>query len=90
MRQLLIPPVRYFASIAYDAATGNMVLFGLFNVPTTWVWDGTTWTQQHPATSPPARFGASMTYDVATGNAVLFGGNGASVMGDFADTWTLR
>ena len=53
----------------------------------TWTWDGTTWTQQHPATAPPARFWASMAYDAATGNVVLFGGRDASGR-DIADTWT--
>ena len=49
----------------------------------TWTWDGTTWTQQHPATSPSARTFASMAYDPATSTAVLFGGKGT-----LADTWT--
>ena len=76
--------------MAYDAATGNIVLFGgginghgVQNV--TWVWDGTTWTKQAPATSPPARDAASMAYDAATGNVVLFGGFASGTLGD---TWT--
>jgi hypothetical protein len=66
-----------------------MVLFGgsgdsgLLN--DTWTWDGTTWTEQYPATSPPARDVASMAYDPATGNVVLFGGYGGSPLND---TWT--
>ena len=39
--------------MAYDAATGTVVLFGgrasdglVFN--DTWVWDGATWTKQFP------------------------------------------
>ena len=68
------------ASMAYDAATGNVVLFGGASghgvLNGTWVWDGTTWTKQAPATRPPARQGASMAYDAATGNMVLFGGAG--------------
>jgi hypothetical protein len=53
----------------------------------TWTWDGTTWTQQRPATSPPARFDGAMAYDVITGTAVLFGGtdSAGSLLGD---TWT--
>jgi hypothetical protein len=76
--------------MAYDPATGDMVLFGggsnsgLLN--DTWTWDGTTWTQQSPATSPPARYLASMAYDPATGDMVLFGGAGNS--GFLNDTWT--
>ena len=75
------PPARWYAAMAYDAATGTAVLFGGVNVhgntvSGTWTWDGTTWTQQHPATSPPALHAAAMAYDAATGTAVLFGGGG--------------
>src|SRR5215467_806721 len=59
------PAARFRAAVAYDAATGSVVLFGgavgfggrWGN--DTWTWNGTTWTQQHPATSPPARAFAS-------------------------------
>jgi len=35
------------ASIAYDVAAGNMVLFSGGTVPaSTWTWDGSTWTEQ--------------------------------------------
>lgn len=40
----------------------------------TWTWNGTTWTQQHPAHSPPPLATATMSYDAATGDMVLFGG----------------
>jgi hypothetical protein len=75
--------------VAYDAATGNVVLFGganggVFNA--TWVWDGTTWTQQHPATSPPAQAAAAMAYDATTGTVVLFSGDGSK--GLLGGTWT--
>src|SRR5690349_19205522 len=85
------PPARWGASMAYDAATGKVVLFGgvadrgfhVFN--DTWLWDGTTWAKQAPKTSPPGREEASMAYDAATGTVVLFGGreNGLAVN----DTW---
>jgi len=88
------PPGRYSASMAYDPSIGKIVLFGgsngscdgcLFN--DTWAWDGTTWTELHPATSPPARLGASMVFDSSLGQLVLFGGN--PLTGSyFADTWT--
>ena len=78
--------------MAYDAATGTVVLFGGrragLAVNDTWVWNGATWTRQFPKTSPPARTAASMAYDAATGNVVLFGGlNGAGVR-PLNDTWT--
>jgi len=82
--------------MAYDAAAGNVVLFGgandsgvnsSFNILNdTWLWNGTTWTEQFPTTSPSARSSATMSYDAATGNMVLFGGaNYYSVA--FNDTW---
>jgi hypothetical protein len=83
------------ASMAYDAGTGQLVLFGGYDPPglggpgflnDTWTWDGTTWTQLHPATSPPARAFASMAYDAGTGQLVLFGG-GITGTG-LEDTWT--
>ncbi len=88
------PPARSNAAIAYDAATGTVVLFGGFTRAAggtvtfgdTWTWDGSTWTKQSPASSPPARGAASMAYDAATGTVVLFGGSGAN--GPFSDTWT--
>ncbi len=78
--------------MAYDAATGTAVLFGgtangRRSLADTWTWDGTTWTQQHPATSPPARTGAAMAYDAATGTVVLFGGYGSGST-YFDGTWT--
>ena len=88
------PSPRIFASMAYDPATGDMVLFGGSSGATyrndTWTWpDGThTWTQQSPATSPPARWGASMAYDPATGDMVLFGGYNSAGTGQTNDTWT--
>jgi hypothetical protein len=82
------PSARYFASMAYDAATHTIVLFGGYGgagqLGDTWTWDGSTWTKQAPATSPPAEDGASMAYDAATGTIVLFGGYGS----DAGDTWT--
>jgi sugar lactone lactonase YvrE len=91
-----IPAVRVYAMMAYDAAAGNIVLFGgandsgvnsSFNILNdTWVWNGTTWTEQFPTTSPSARSSSTMSYDAATGNMVLFGGaNYYSVA--FNDTW---
>ena len=86
-------PARYGASMAYDAATGNVVLFsgndaGNGAVAGTWTWDGSTWTQLFPKTRPSPRFGASMAYDAATGNMVLFGGIAGGDRGVKGDTWT--
>jgi hypothetical protein len=43
------PPALSGEPMAYDAATGNVVLFSGGTVPaSTWTWDGSTWT--HPRT----------------------------------------
>jgi hypothetical protein len=81
------PPARIYHAMAYDAAHGQVVLFGGVvpngpNPPTTifndtWVWDGSNWTNVTPANSsnsPSARLLAGMAYDAARGKVVLFGG----------------
>jgi hypothetical protein len=85
------PSARGDANMAYDAATGSVVLFGgVDNTGTslsdTWTWNGSTWAQKTPGTSPPPRSAAAMAYDAATGTVVLFGGSGASAL--LNDTWT--
>jgi trimeric autotransporter adhesin len=84
------PSARINAALArtQDGTTNGAVLFGGFDgtnyLADTWTWDGTTWTQQTPATSPPARAGATMEY--YDGQVVLFGGFNGSTY--FNDTWT--
>ena len=52
------PPARADAAMAYDAATGTVVLFGGSGAngsfSDTWTWDGSTWTKQNPAAHPGA------------------------------------
>ena len=77
-------------ALAYDAAHGQVVMFGGFYggyLNDTWLWNGTTWTQVNPTHSPSPRSNAQMVYDAATGNVVLFGGL-TSVSTRAADTWT--
>jgi hypothetical protein len=75
--------------MAYDAATGTVVLFGGYGrsglMSGTWTWDGLTWTKQAPATRPSAS--GSMAYDAATGTIVLFGDDGSTWTWD-GSTWT--
>ncbi|MGH2691577.1 MAG: hypothetical protein ACRDHM_03645, partial [Actinomycetota bacterium] len=93
------PPPRGMAAMTFDPSTGTTLLFGgnvdtldfpgprqIYDAADTWTWDGTDWTEQHPATSPPARDHATMVYDEARGEVVLFGGAASG----FAkgDTWT--
>jgi hypothetical protein len=91
-----VPPPLQAASMAYDAAVGNVVLFGGLGLRDllndTWMWDGRTWIHQKPASSPPARVSASMAYDAARGKLVLFGGTGEHETREnglqLNDTWT--
>jgi N-acetylneuraminic acid mutarotase len=92
------PIRRYSPHVVYDAARGQVVLFGgnicqgasCFEVNDTWTFDGTSWTEQHPTNSPPARILGSMVYDAAHSEAVLFGGATCVLTQCFAmgDTWT--
>ena len=81
------PPALSGQPMAYDAATGNVVLFSGLARTGTWTWNGTTWTRHFPKTSPGGRSDESMAYDAATRTVVLFGG----VFGNHMvknDTWT--
>ena len=86
------PTVRSGASMAYDTATGQLVLFGGPSGPTTrlptttWVWSGTTWTKLAPSQSPPGRSRATMAYDAHTDQLIVFGGLGTS--GPLSTTWS--
>jgi hypothetical protein len=72
--------------MGYDPITRRVLLYGGFSnaggdLGDTWLWDGTNWTQQHPAASPGPRQDAVM----ASGEAlVLYGGEG---IGFQSDTW---
>lgn len=93
----MTPSPRTWSSMAYDSRRREIVLFGgatrsrggnvTRDTNETWVWDGTSWIQRHPATSPPARYLASMAYDAVRGEVVLFGGFSVS-NGRLGDTWT--
>jgi len=89
------PPGVEGGTMAYDAATGTVALFGGGDktalLRDTWTWNGTTWTKHAPAASPRAREGAMMAGDAATGTVLLFGGydGGAGTgLGLLHDTWT--
>jgi hypothetical protein len=72
------PPGAIGHAMAYDAARGQVVLFGGWDgsgLNDTWVWDGSNWVQKFPA-NPPGRYWHAMAYDAARGQVVLFGGYG--------------
>jgi hypothetical protein len=90
------PTARTGNGLAYDPATGRVVLFGgeqaldQQGLPTssdeTWTWDGTRWTQQAPLPSPSARAFPGMATDPANCSVVLFGGE-SSAFTDLGETW---
>ncbi len=76
------PSARSAPSIAFDAATGKMVLFGGYVtrgnyhefgdfVSDTWTWDGAGWTSVPTASGPVERTQAAMAYDSARRVVVL-------------------
>jgi putative cell wall-binding protein len=40
----------------------------------TWIWNGSVWSPQHPATSPPAAGGGCAAYDANTNQFIMYGG----------------
>jgi Galactose oxidase, central domain len=84
------PAARQGAMMAYDAAHGQVVLFGGLSTSgklmnDTWIWNGSNWTRQSPANSPSVRELGMMACDPATSEVVLFGGSNGS--NNLSDTW---
>jgi hypothetical protein len=90
------PSPRSASALAFDEATGTLILFGGGHLggggttallDDTWMWDGTTWSQLlKTSPNPPARVSAEMVYDPERRVIVLHGGYGNS--GFINDTWT--
>jgi PKD repeat protein len=84
------PSPRFEAGIAYDAADGEVVLFGGLNstrLGDTWVFAAGTWSRLSVSPAPSPREGAAMTYDAADGYVLLFGGEVSSSGYSPGDTW---
>ena len=64
------PPARDGASMSFDPANNNVILFGGMGksgpLNDTWEWNGNDWKQLFPKNSPPARVGAAMAYTPAS------------------------
>jgi hypothetical protein len=64
--------------MTYDAARGQVVLFGgygtseMFN--DTWTWDGTTWTQRSSLNKPGPRAFHALAFAIRSAKVLLFGG----------------
>ncbi len=84
------PQPRIDGTIAYDAATASLYLFGgqgEGNLNDLWAFALTTntWKQLAPAGAPPpVRFGHTLVNDTKRNRLVLFGGQGR---GFFSDVW---
>jgi hypothetical protein len=92
------PSPRSGAAMAYDPAARTVVLFsgvgagagGGALLDDTWTWNGSGWTELHPASAPPFRSGGMLAYAPATRQLVLTGSEfpgyeGATPLGN---TWT--
>jgi len=85
----------YAHEMAYDAAHGQVVLFGgliggVGASTQTWIWDGADWINKTPAAplpSPPARSESqTMVYDSTLGAIILF--DGGETWSWDGSTWT--
>lgn len=96
------PPARFNAGMTLEPLSNNILMFGgwgsqginLIPLGDTWIWNGTTWTQQ-PAPNPPARNDHAIATDTARGVIVMFGGEqSGNILGDtwerVGGVWTQR
>jgi len=92
------PHPSYSSSMAFDAATGQLVLFGTPDggscpTPLTWTWDGAGWTSHTQANIPAGREYPTLAYDPHSKQVVMFGGTaytpGCATGGgqQLTDTW---
>jgi hypothetical protein len=88
------PPGREGASLAYDAARGQVLMFGgsgsAGSMNDTWVKGAGCWTQSEPSVSPPTRDNAAIAFDPVHNLTVMYGGirhdPGKAVV-ILSDTW---
>ncbi|HEX3793923.1 MAG TPA: hypothetical protein VHV57_05450 [Acidimicrobiales bacterium] len=95
-------PARDNAAMDYDAALGEVVLYGgmdenptngvLLGSNETWAYNGSVWTQLRPATNPGVLISASMEYDAASGQLLIIGGTSTvgAGEGDGRETWAFN
>ena len=79
-----LPPARAAATLAFDDASGDMLLIGASDL---WRWDGLTWADASPATVPPV---GTATYDPDQAQVVMMGGGArAELWGWDGAAWTV-
>ncbi|MGD0193626.1 MAG: hypothetical protein ABSC35_02055 [Candidatus Dormibacteria bacterium] len=85
------PSARSDATIGYDAATKQVVMFGGMgpygSLGDTWVFADLTWRQEHTSQAPAPRGDAAMAYDPKIRALVLFGGWATGNGADLDATW---
>ncbi|MGD0249884.1 MAG: PKD domain-containing protein, partial [Thermoplasmata archaeon] len=74
------PSARVAPQITFDAATGQVILFGGYawpfaNFNDTWSFSAGSWTNITPGHSPPGRYGGGMVDDTGDGAVVLYSGD---------------
>jgi hypothetical protein len=84
------PRERMNPKLAWDPATGDVLLFGGVHpfggaTTDTWLWDGSDWTELNPPNHPSHRFGIPLASDPDAGRVVGFGGH--QVTNYARDTW---
>ncbi|MCE5231553.1 hypothetical protein LLG95_18400 [bacterium] len=77
MNPATAPAASSCASMTYDAARSEVVMFGGYRYRNpvsneTWTWNGTTWTKKNPATVPTASGESKMIYDSQRNRIVLY------------------
>ena len=90
------PAFRRFAAMVYDPSLKKTVLYGGWDesnyVNTTWLWDGTSWTEQKNNRAP-SRSLTAMWFDPILKKTVLYGGIGRPAPQDrlerYNDMWSL-
>lgn len=90
------PPYRQWAAMTYDQTLKKSVLYGGYDganyVNTTWLWDGTTWTEQKNNRAP-ARGLTAIWFDPILKKTVIYGGIGRPTSADalerYNDMWSL-
>ena len=87
-----MPTARSSASVGVNLKTKRVVMFGGLadiNPVNTWVYDGTTWTQQNPTTQLPWVYGGVGVYqpNALHGKVLIFGGASAGQAQDTTWRW---